>query len=42
VLGLDSTEYILNCVDDIIVYSKTFEEHIKRLDEIGKLTSAGL
>jgi hypothetical protein len=29
-------------VDDIIVYSKTYEEHVRRLDAvIGKLTTAG-
>ena len=42
VLGSDSTGYVLNYVDDIIVYSNTYEEHIKHLDAvIGKLTTAG-
>ena len=42
VLGSDSTGYVLNYVDDIIVYSNTFEEHIKHLDAVlGKLTTAG-
>jgi len=42
VLGSDSTGYILNYVDDIIVYSNTYEEHIKLLDAVlGKLTTAG-
>jgi hypothetical protein len=42
VLGSDSTGYVLNYVDDIIVYSKTYEEHIKHLDAVlGKLTTAG-
>jgi hypothetical protein len=41
-LGSDSTGYVLNYVDDIIVYSKTYEEHIKHLDAVlGKLTTAG-
>jgi hypothetical protein len=34
VLGSDSTEYVLNYVNDIIVYSKTFEEHIEHLDDV--------
>jgi hypothetical protein len=42
VLGSDSTGYVLNHVDDIIVYSNTYEEHIKHLDAVtGKLTTAG-
>jgi hypothetical protein len=42
VLGSDSTGYVLNYVDDIIVYSNTYEEHIKHLDAVLiKLTTAG-
>ena len=42
VLRSDSTGYVLNYVDDIIVYSNTYEEHIKHLDAVlGKLTTAG-
>jgi hypothetical protein len=42
VLGSDSTGYVLNYVDDIVVYSKTYEEHVKHLDAVlGKLTTAG-
>jgi hypothetical protein len=42
VLGSDSTGYVLNYVDDIIVYSNTYGEHIKHLDAVlGKLTMAG-
>jgi hypothetical protein len=43
VLGSDSTGYVLNYVDDIIVYSNTYEEHTKHLDAVfGKLKTAGL
>ena len=39
VLGSDSTGYVLNYVDYIIVYSNNFEEHVKHLDDVlGKLT----
>jgi len=42
VLGFDSTGYVLNYVDDIIVHSNTYEEHIKHLDAVlGKLMMAG-
>jgi hypothetical protein len=42
VLGSDSKGYVLNYVDDNIVYSNTYEEHIKHLDTVlGKLTTAG-
>jgi hypothetical protein len=42
VLGSDSTGYVLNYVDDILVYSKTYEEHLGHLDAVlGKLTKAG-
>jgi len=42
VLGSDSTGYVLNYVDDTIVYSNTYSEHIKHLDAVlGKLTKAG-
>jgi hypothetical protein len=41
VLESDSTGYVLNYVD-IIVYSNTYEEHIKHLDAVlGKLTTGG-
>jgi hypothetical protein len=37
-----STGYVLNYVDDIIVYSNSYEEHIKHLYVVlGKLTTAG-
>jgi hypothetical protein len=42
VLGFDSTGYVFNYVDYIIVYSNTYEEHIKHLDAVlGNLTTAG-
>jgi hypothetical protein len=42
VLGSDSIGYVLDYVDDIFVYSNTYEEHIKHLDAVlGKLTTAG-
>jgi transposase InsO family protein len=42
VLGTDSTEYVLHYVDDILIYSKTYEDHLKHLDAVlGKLTNAG-
>jgi hypothetical protein len=42
VLGSDSTGYVLNYVDDIVVYSYTYEDHIKHLDTVlVKLTTAG-
>jgi len=42
VLGFDSTGYVLNYVDDITVYSNTYEEHVKHLNTVlEKLTTAG-
>jgi biotin carboxylase len=42
VLGSDSTGYVLSYVDDIIVYSNTYEEQIKHLDAVlAKLKTAG-
>jgi hypothetical protein len=41
-LGSDVEEYITAYVDDILVYSRTFEEHLVHLDRvIGRLTEAG-
>lgn len=32
-----------NCIDDIIVFTQTFEQHLKRLEELfQRLRSAGL
>jgi hypothetical protein len=40
VLGSDSTENVLSCVDDIIVLSNSYEEHAKHLDAVlGELTT---
>jgi hypothetical protein len=38
VLGSDSTGYVLNYVDDILVYSNTYNEHLKHLDTVLKKT----
>jgi hypothetical protein len=41
-LGKDSGSYAIFYVDDIIVHSKTFEEHLIHLDTVtGKLCKAG-
>jgi hypothetical protein len=41
-LGEGNESFVLAYVDVILVYSKTFEEHLKHLDIfIGKLTRAG-
>jgi len=32
VLGADTSEYALHYVDDLVVFSKTFEEHLEHLD----------
>jgi hypothetical protein len=41
-LGEGNESFVLAYVDDILVYSRTFEEHLKHLDiVIGKLTQAG-
>ena len=41
VLGSDSTGYVLNYVYDIIVYSNTYDEHVKHIDTVlEKLTRA--
>ena len=42
VLGNDTSEYALHYVDDLVIFSKTFEEHMEHLDYVfGKLTAAG-
>jgi len=42
VLGADTSEYALHYVDDLVVFSKTFEEHLEHLDTVlRKLTTAG-
>jgi hypothetical protein len=40
-LGRDSENYVVFYVDDILVYLRTFEEHLSHLDEvIGRITKA--
>ncbi|PNF39930.1 hypothetical protein B7P43_G17236 [Cryptotermes secundus] len=35
-------KFVVYYCDDILIYSKNFEDHVKHLDEvIGKLTRAG-
>jgi hypothetical protein len=42
VLGNGTSEYALHYVDDLVIFSKTFEEHLEPLDSVfGKLTAAG-
>ena len=42
VLRADTSEYALHCVDDLAIFSNTFEEHLEHLDSVfGKLTIAG-
>ena len=42
VLGADTNEYALHCVDDPLVFSKSFDEHLEHLDSVfRKLTTAG-
>jgi hypothetical protein len=43
VLGCESSEYVLNCVDELLILSGTFEDQLRHLDSVlQKLTSAGL
>lgn len=42
VLGADTSEYALHYVDDLVVFSKTFDEHLEHLDTVlRKLTASG-
>jgi hypothetical protein len=42
VLGADTSEYALHYVDDVVDFSKTFDEHLDHLDSVfRKLTTAG-
>jgi len=42
VLGADTSKYALLYVDDLVVFSKTFYEHLDHLDSVfRKLTTAG-
>lgn len=42
VLGSDSEEFVVFYVDDLLVFSRSFEDHLKHLNiVIGKLTEAG-
>jgi hypothetical protein len=42
VLGADSGRHVLHYVDDIIIYSRTYDEHLRHLDSVfNKLTTAG-
>jgi hypothetical protein len=42
VLGADTSEYAIHYVDDIVIFSKAFEEHLEHLDSVfRKLTTAG-
>jgi hypothetical protein len=41
-LGADAEEYVVFYIDDILMYSKSVEEHLIHLDTvIGKFTQAG-
>jgi hypothetical protein len=42
VLGKETVGYVTNYVDDILIFSRSFDEHIDHLDTVlNKLTSAG-
>jgi len=41
--GADTSEYALHYVDDLVVFSKTFEEHLEHLDSVfRKFTTSGV
>jgi hypothetical protein len=41
-LGGSDLEYVVFYVDDILIYSRTFDEHMMHIDAVlGKLTTAG-
>ena len=42
VLGDETSSYVINYVDDILIFSRSFNEHMDHLDTVlSKLTSAG-